>query len=52
MEGREKRGRERKDGKEKNNKYSIGINEERNNWKVEGRMRWNFNSFLNLMVMN
>jgi hypothetical protein len=28
-------GKERKDGKAKNNKYLIGINEERNNWKTE-----------------
>ena len=26
---------ERTDGKAKNNKYLIGINEERNNWKIE-----------------
>ena len=28
-------GKERKYGKAKNNKYLIGINEERNNWKTE-----------------
>ena len=28
-------GKERKDSKTKNNKYLIGINEERNNWKTE-----------------
>jgi hypothetical protein len=32
-------GRERKDGKAKNNKYLILINEERNTWKTESN-KW------------